>query len=395
MSSATAAPVSTSGDTQNPGGFPHVPALDGIRGLAILLVLFHHLFVSNTQTGALLTDLFSRLHASSWIGVNIFFALSGFLITGILVDTVHLPDFFKKFYARRSLRIFPLYYAALFIIFALTIPLGLHWNGWQYFYLTYSANLAVTKTDPLQLGPFNINHFWSLCVEEQFYILWPFLVYKVRNIRKLISLTLILSVVILCLRTWFVLRRAHFGTIYMPYSPTYSCADNLLLGCSLSLLIRTNMREKVLRLAPRVFSVTALIVVGFFIANRGLEWQSAIFLPTIGFSVIALMSTSLVACALRARSLTQRFFESPTLRFFGKYSYGIYVFHYSLDNVFTTPIRVYLREHLHSKSLAVLGAAIVVFALTIPLALLSYHLFEVHFLKLKKYFGYARSPAVA
>src|ERR1700733_8344925 len=99
-----------SGDAQNPGGFAHIAALDGVRGLAILLVLYCHLFSANPISGSRIFNFLSELRASSYVGVDLFFALSGFLITGILQDTLHLPDFFKNFYARRTLRIFPLYF---------------------------------------------------------------------------------------------------------------------------------------------------------------------------------------------------------------------------------------------------------------------------------------------
>ena len=85
----------------------HILALDGIRGLAILLVLYHHLFWSNPNSGNPFFDFLNAIRASAFIGVNLFFALSGFLITGILLDTVTSPNFFKNFYARRMLRIFP------------------------------------------------------------------------------------------------------------------------------------------------------------------------------------------------------------------------------------------------------------------------------------------------
>jgi peptidoglycan/LPS O-acetylase OafA/YrhL len=121
----------------------HILALDGIRGLAILLVLYHHLFWSNPNSGNRFFDFLNAIRASAFIGVNLFFALSGFLITGILLDTVTSPNFFKTFYARRMLRIFPLYYGVLLGLLLLTRPLHFVWNGWQYFYLTYSANFAL------------------------------------------------------------------------------------------------------------------------------------------------------------------------------------------------------------------------------------------------------------
>lgn len=389
-------PISTTAarlDPENPGGFEHIPALDGIRGFAILLVLFDHLFWANSKTGNHFFDAVSAIRESSYIGVQLFFALSGFLITGILLNTLRIPHFFKTFYARRTLRIFPLYYGFLFLLFALTIPLGFHWNGWQYFFLTYTSNLALVYRHPRDFGLFNINHFWSLQVEEQFYLIWPFIVYKVRNLHSLIRLCLITSGVVLLIRVAFVLALPYTHDPYFAYSPTFSCMDNLLFGCCLCALLRTNLRDRVLALAPRVALVCAIIMLGMGMRPQGLNFQKSIIIPTIGFTIFGIAATALIAMALKRNSRTQRLFSNSVLRFFGKYSYGLYVFHYSIAGFLAPPLRAWLDSHLHSKALAVILGAIVVGAVSVLVALLSYHLYEVHFLKLKKYFSYDRASA--
>ena len=376
--------------SDNPGGYNHIPALDGIRGTAILLVLFTHLFSSNNRSGSRIFDFINEIREFSWIGVNLFFALSGFLITGILRDTLSTSHFFKTFYARRTLRIFPLYYGVLLLLLLLTQSLHLEWNGWQYYFLTYTSNLALWRTQPLITPYININHFWSLQVEEQFYLVWPFVVYRVRSIRTLLHVCLSTCVGVLLIRTVLVLMRPHFDNIYLPYSPTFSCMDNLLFGCCLALLIRTPLRQKVFDKAPVVFATCVVIIAASGIIERGLEWQTSFFLPTFGFSIIGIACASCIAMALRSGSRTQRLFDNRVLRFFGRYSYGLYVFHYSLDRSLTVPMRLFLFRYVHSRALAVMLTASVVLALSILVALLSYHLYEMHFLKLKKYFSYAR-----
>lgn len=375
-------------NADNPGGFAHIPALDGIRGLAILLVLFDHLFWSNSNTGSRFFNFVNMVRGSSFIGVNLFFALSGFLITGILIDTLHVPHFFKTFYARRVLRIFPLYYGVLVLLLLFTKPLHLLWNGWQYFFLTYTSNLVLWSRPPLILPHFNINHFWSLQVEEQFYLVWPFVVYRVRKLKTLIRLSIITCIVVLLIRIGLIAARPYLHNIYLPYSPTFSCVDNLLFGCCLCALLRTSIRNKVLKLAPWVFAGCALVLLCAAIVNNGLDWEKSFFIPTLGFSLIGIASASLIAMTLRGGSCAEYFFKNKVLRFFGKYSYGLYVYHYSLSESLTIPIRAFINEHFHNKALAVLGGAIVVALLSILVALLSYHLFESRFLKLKKYFSY-------
>src|SRR6185503_19750329 len=157
----------------------HVPSLDGIRGLAIAIVLVHNGTFILHGSHATLPKVAAAVAAAGWLGVQLFFVLSGFLITGILLDSRTRPQFFRTFYTRRTLRIFPLYYAflasALFIV-----PLLANVPDWhatalrnQVFYWTYTSNWA----NPLGYAIPGLSHFWSLAVEEQFYLFWPVVVF--------------------------------------------------------------------------------------------------------------------------------------------------------------------------------------------------------------------------
>jgi peptidoglycan/LPS O-acetylase OafA/YrhL len=376
---------------QTSSGFSHVPALDGIRGLAILLVLMNHLWSWNAHSGRWLVDVLGEIRGLSWVGVNLFFALSGFLITGILMNTLSSRSFFKTFYARRVLRIFPLYYGFLLLLLLLTIPLHFTWNGWQYFYLTYTANLALWLNKPLLIGHFRIGQFWSLQVEEQFYLLWPFIVYRAKTISRLIRLSLITCAVVFLIRIVLVVFKMSYSPSgqYLPYSATFACCDNLVYGCLLALLLRTHWREKVLSYSGLIFIVCASPVLLERVIHHGSLWTNTFFLPTIGFSLIGIGSASLIAMSLRAGSFAQRAFSLPVLRFFGKYSYGIYIVHYSVEGLLGMSPYSFFFKHLHIKSISGLLSAGLVFGVSILLAVLSYHLYEIHFLKLKRYFSYA------
>jgi peptidoglycan/LPS O-acetylase OafA/YrhL len=386
--SQSASPVQTA---LLPPSAAHVPALDGIRGLAILLVLFDHLFWANGHTGNRLLDFISILRDASYVGVNIFFALSGFLITGILLDTIQTPHFFRNFYARRTLRIFPLYYGVLFVLLLITRPLHITWSGWQYFYLTYSANLVVWQRPQLLMPHLNFNHFWSLQVEEQFYLVWPFIVYRVRDHTRVIRLALAICFAVLLIRIGIVLARPWLHNPYLPYSPTFSCADNLLYGCCLATLFRTSLRDRILHFAPRIFFLCAAILIAVGILNGGLNWNTSVFIPTIGFSLIGIASASLIAMSLRNGSLPQKLFSNSWLRFFGKYSYGLYVFHYSVSAALNPPLRAFFDARFHNKGIGVLAGAVICLVVSILIALASYHLYEVHFLRLKRLFSYDRN----
>jgi peptidoglycan/LPS O-acetylase OafA/YrhL len=163
--------------------------LDGLRGLAVLCVmLFHFGTASGLQADTYATKKIIGFFCNLWSGVDIFFALSGFLITGILLREKQEPGYFTRFYMRRSLRIFPLYYAALIVIFvllpALHLPAldnpGIHRvqdaQAWMW---AYSQDFAITyfNHDFFDPDPLWVGHFWSLGVEEHFYLVWPLVVY--------------------------------------------------------------------------------------------------------------------------------------------------------------------------------------------------------------------------
>src|SRR6185295_16426951 len=158
----------------------HVPALDAIRGLAILLVTGYRFWSPPAEEAA--NDWLTSLFSLGLRGVDLFFVLSGFLITSILLDAKQKPHYFRNFYMRRTLRIFPLYYAVLAVTFVL-LPLAgwsttrlfpeAHANqGWLWF---YGANVLQSLRGEWCLGGFN--HFWSLAVEEHFYLVWPLVIY--------------------------------------------------------------------------------------------------------------------------------------------------------------------------------------------------------------------------
>jgi peptidoglycan/LPS O-acetylase OafA/YrhL len=153
-----------------------LPALDELRAVAVLMVFAFHSYVLVENPLAPAPAWYGALFRSLWSGVDLFFVLSGFLISGILLDTREQPGMLKTFYLRRTLRIFPLYYATLLLWFVLLRPL---WSpsgqfqameaaqGW---FWSYSFNIRAALYGPI---PSFFDHFWSLAVEEQFYLIWP------------------------------------------------------------------------------------------------------------------------------------------------------------------------------------------------------------------------------
>jgi peptidoglycan/LPS O-acetylase OafA/YrhL len=230
-----------------------MPQLDALRAFAILAVILHNAGAKGLEHPAgIFVKLVEFAATTGWVGVQLFFVLSGFLITGILVDGRGDPHQLRNFYMRRVLRIFPLYYAFLFIAFVLLPLIGIM-PTWlevsythQFWYWTYLINWA----EPF-LGTVELGHIWSLAVEEQFYILWPILVIAVRR-RTLayVCLGLILSAIVT--RILLIHHDPEFAS-KAAYMFTIARWDSLALGALLALALRDRFWYERLRVwTPRL-----------------------------------------------------------------------------------------------------------------------------------------------
>ncbi len=363
----------------------HVLALDGIRGLAILLVLAYHLVRANNPTPLMVT--LQKIPGAMWAGVDLFFVLSGFLITGILYDSLQDDGFFQKFYGRRTVRIFPLYYGLLIVLMALTRPLHLEWEHMLPALLLYLQNTRLFEPifhyDPS--AQVHLSHLWSLAVEEQFYLVWPLLVFWIRDLRRLLIAALTGAALALVLRIVLTARGVDPAFLYV-FTPCR--ADSLLLGGALALGLRGPWRDRILARANLLMALAAAGIVAILVHDRQLNFREGFLVPSIGFTLLALFSAGLVASTYRPGSPLRPLFEMRWLRFLGKYSYGLYVFHFPLDSWLTVPIRAALYNLTHSRLVSVLGGVVVIVLLSIAVAFVSFNLYERQFLRLKRYFEY-------
>jgi peptidoglycan/LPS O-acetylase OafA/YrhL len=361
----------------------HIPALDGLRGIAIALVLMHHLLVSNNNpAGGRLLHFFVRLHQAGWIGVDLFFVLSGFLITGVLYDTRHSGRFFRNFYARRALRIFPLYYGVLVVVSAAVFLTGCRWYAGIWAYATYTISMFQRGVWYCTCSWVNINHFWSLSIEELFYAVWPAAVYWLRTPRRIVWLAVVGAAFSLALRYWFVLHGDTVRNPYLVYSYAPARMDSLLAGATLAIVLRTRFRVAALRAAPYVLVAGGAVIVASWMKNPGLDWQASMFLATGFVTILALTFCALIALSLE-RGVWRWIFERATLRFLGRYSYGLYVYHYILEGPLDMPMRDRLYGWSGSHLVSVLGTGTLLFALTLAVSMASFHLYEKPWLLLK------------
>jgi peptidoglycan/LPS O-acetylase OafA/YrhL len=371
----------------------HLLALDGVRGLAVLMVICSHAFTANHETHGGLFKIIGGLFYYGMYGVDLFFALSGFLITGILFDSLQDDGYFRKFYARRALRIFPLYYGVLLVCLLLTRPLHLDWQGMQWPFLLYLQNLYPAILTTFSAGPYvPLFHFWSLAIEEQFYLVWPALVFLLGSKRKLLWTTLIASGGTLLLRVGYLM---HGGSPYFVHMSTVLRADSLLLGGALALLYRSPAWARVQRAAPAVLAILIAVMVAstlllepWLLATnlRALIFVTVTFYPTL----LALGSCALIAWSLRPATLCGRMFQARWLRSLGKYSYGLYVLHVFVLAWVLAPLRYGIERATHSKLLGVAIGGVIALLASLLAAYASYHLYERPFLRLKHHFDYKR-----
>ncbi len=389
----------------------HQPGLDGIRGLAIVLVLILHFVGINSATNSAERAVIELAQYGAY-GVDLFFVLSGFLITGILLDAKRNRNrYFINFYARRTLRIFPLYYGVL-LVGLVVVPLFTHVNddweaaergqGWLW---TYLANFYVAGEDSWDaLGHFT--HFWSLAVEEQFYLVWPALVLLVsrRSLEAVCASVIVLGLVARCALAAGDVSDIALGTL------TVFRLDTLCTGALLAALVRRDAGlEPWRRLAVPVGIGAAAAVAAVSVVIAATPSDDDPVLWQLRVSLFAVLFGCLVLLALRtgdARTPIARTLELPALRYVGKYSYGLYVYH----GILTVQLVAWRSESRLTDALgghhtlAMVVQFVAATAVSLLVSVLSFELFEKRFLALKGRFAnsdisdarqFARQPTLA
>jgi peptidoglycan/LPS O-acetylase OafA/YrhL len=361
----------------------HIPALDGIRGVAAATVFIYH-YGGGARSSVFLVHLAGKAIHLGWVGVSLFFVLSGFLITGILLDSMRRPQWWKTFFIRRALRIFPLYYFALFAVILVGLLLRTPWSQifpiWPLFlYLQDFPHVAKIET----LSPiFIVGHLWSLAVEEQFYLVWPMLLLFAsrRNVVRRLCVGVFLGSLIF--RLWIF--GFHLNSEWALYF-IVGRAGEMTAGGFLAASLRGSDRERAQIFAaarPVLLSSLAVIMAIVWWANdtdaRG-PWMA-----TLGITFFSLLFASVIALCLKP-GWTERVFRVPMLRWLGKVSYGIYVYHLLLYPLFAWVTHQLIPNASGKKYLFVLAAVATVGTLTT--AWVSFAVLESRFLRLKASLG--------
>jgi len=362
-----------------------IAGLDGLRAIAFLIVFFFH----------------TRNLPFGWMGVQLFFVLSGFLITDILLrmkEKLPRREFFTKFYGRRFLRIFPLYYfyLLLLIIFIFILPslklnllnaeinkgyLNQIWVAGFYVYDFFHATTFFERSR-------FFTHLWSLSVEEQFYLLWPLLIFLTPRERfKQLCLTAIglgfifRLIITLIYRTQafpFLLSDPQQAVNVLPFSHL----DAFAFGAYIS---RFELPRPRLQLLILAVTVPALGLLTDFLSKGTLTLALGYDLPMTGYykevwgyTLLNYLFAVLIYCVARTH-LPTNILESAPLRYLGKISYGLYVYHYGIIAITVALFRKYDLEY----SLRSPQMFIVSMSATLLIATLSFYLLEKPIINLK------------
>jgi peptidoglycan/LPS O-acetylase OafA/YrhL len=348
---------------QNSTEFDYVRGLDGIRALAVLAVLAFHAKLPFIQGG--------------FLGVDVFFTLSGFLITALALREIDRTGGIKisAFYARRALRLLPALFATLAAVNVATALFGTTEDTEQTYAGTLAASFYVANWirafDVADLGP--LEHCWSLAIEEQFYLIWPCVlavtIARSRNRDQLLRGTLVAIMVSQFIKLLVIYSGAEHRRLYNGLD---THGDGLLVGCMLAILLvderwKIAARRSVVR--PISYVAITLVAVLVVLARRTNYSTFLVVTPIVGLATCAVIMLVLY----HPDALLCRILENPILVAIGKVSYGLYLWHYPVYH-FLSP------DRLGTGPAPALCVRVVV---TTILVVLSYHLIEKSALRLK------------
>jgi peptidoglycan/LPS O-acetylase OafA/YrhL len=353
----------------------HIPGLDGVRGLAVVMVVCYHGQLS-LDGSSMAERVWISAFRGGWCGVDLFFVLSGFLITTILIQTRQDSHYFRNFFMRRVLRIFPLYFVSLFLLFSWLSGVDSSVQVWHYLFFQNWMTVFGSPSPPGILS-----HFWSLAVEEQFYLFWPVVIWFLhpKHVPAFCLATISLACAARCVGKWYGLPEGNL------YGLTPFRLDSLAMGALVASCRLGDLKDRLNRFAPVLFSVALAGVVAIAITENSSPFGNLV--QTAGYTIFAVMSGTLIAMIADGHRFAvpfRRVFDSSLLRYLGRRSYAIYIVHAPILIVTVNLSRErQLPDDAGIRDIVYFAIAVVV---TIIVSELSWHILENPFLRLKRRF---------
>ena len=349
-----------------------LPQVDGLRFIAVLGVMIHHWIIQDFSNSFILKNI------PFGTGVNLFFVISGFLITYILLkkkdniaenETSFLHEM-KNFYVKRTLRIFPIYYLVIILLCIFSYSEIKEYLGYL---ITYSINWFMVFKG-VYIG--NRTHLWSLAVEEQFYLIWPFLIFMIPK-RWVLGLSIFAVLLSLVSKIYF----SYFTPYWMGVNgATFSCFDSLGLGVLIAFLQKNRMQPFKLKSYKLYLSISVVAYILLFVSPGYLNQQlRALFLnfatSVVFFFVIIIAANNGFAGNFKL------FLENKTTLYLGRISYGLYLYHAFVPDIYYSCLSRFFPKLIGDADLCILF-----FILSVLLATISWYLIEKPILNFKRYF---------
>jgi peptidoglycan/LPS O-acetylase OafA/YrhL len=369
----------------------HVVELDGLRGIAILLVISFHYFLLNDSVRARDANPLLQLFQLGWIGVDVFFVLSGFLITGILLATKGAPRYYLNFMARRVLRIWPLYILTLLgLLYILPLVLGSvpsqleSMKAHQLWFWLFGANWLFASQGGFEQTAGG--YYWSLAVEEQFYVFWPFVVLLLSN-RAIVRTCVLLMGISLLSRLVLLKMGVSGSTLYVV---TFARMEALAMGSAIAVISRDASGFDALRRWTGIAAVlgVATVLAVWLIDGGFYFWDKA--MAAVGYTAIPLLGACALVRAVKPApgGVYGRILRTPFLVTSGKYSYALYLFNVPIATVVHQAAFELLPPPSSPIAFGLRFAAfcVIAFAVAWVAAAISWRLIESRILTLKKHF---------
>ncbi|MGQ9427665.1 acyltransferase family protein [Gilvimarinus sp. F26214L] len=364
--------------------------LDGLRGMAVIaVILFHSSILGPNQAESSISKLLLVLLDLGWAGVDLFFVLSGFLITRIVLAARTRKGWLKSFFIKRVFRILPMYFLFVTLLLLLSYTIFKHRADFvfireqqAYFWFMLQNFLPLMNMNwPPSL--FHSGHLWTLAVEWQFYMIWPFLAGWLSH-RALTISCIVVIIVALASRLVLSGLEAHIAFIY---TLTFSRMDSLAIGALVALALQSSIDNTTLRKLSNVLVFTG---VGFFLVTMYLYGRISYHLPimyTIGYTLLAAFFAGLLLKVIVAneKGMLRSMFSSQCLTAVGKYSYAMYIIHLPLMSSFGN----FLMRFIGKEFYAQLIYLPVLFIATLSIAWLTWRTIEAPALL------YARKRAIS